>query len=98
MSMIKRYLEELSITITDAISECGDPYDHVEEYDIEEETMTALVNGDYDDIFDYLANRYFGDMPLTLKALKALAPHVSADMLLDHCFEIQADSLPVGQA
>ena len=102
MSAIKRYLEDLCTTVTDAVTdEIMDMPECLEftDADVEEETMNMIIDGKYDDLFGYLngciteASSY-DEMPKTFAAMKALLPHVS-----DECLNnLEVDRLSFGQA
>lgn len=97
MSYMKRYLEEICTTITDAYKkENSDPYQYVPfRYkgigDTEEAVMTALCDGAYDTIFSQLdgcwtechAGSNLAEKPITFKAMSMLLPLVSDEILSD---------------
>lgn len=78
MSAVKRYLEDLSITVADArCYECQDMGEYFSYQECEEFVMDSLIDGDYEGIYEYLYERYdacheVNEMPLTKKALVEL--------------------------
>lgn len=97
MSAMKRYLEEICNTVTDAYkTENSDPFQFVpfrymEIEDTEEAVMTALCDGAYDTIFSQLdgcwTECHVGseliEKPITFKAMAMLLPLISDELLND---------------
>lgn len=93
MSQIKRYLEDLAVTVAEAaFNECAETGNSAEYCEYEAAAMDALLSGDQmqvDSLFCHLLS-WFEDldssiavekMPLTHKALVAMLPLVSAGCL-----------------
>ena len=83
MSAIKRYYEDLTDIVTEAVyEECFDMPDYLEadRARLWDETFQQIINdpyGVYSYMADILADRDRSEMPLTVKALDAIDPLVT---------------------